>query len=90
MELFTTEGISHVASVVGIPLYMDKATETRRRVQFAKACVEIGLEDEFPESIILDIEDIGQTTVYIEYPWRPVVCSICGKFLVIMISNVRE
>lgn len=58
---------------------MDKATEARR-VQFDRVCIEIGLEDDFPESIILDIEGIGQTTVYIEYPWKHVVCSVCGKY----------
>lgn len=41
MELFTNEGFNHIASAVGIPLFMDKATELRDRLSFAKVCVEI-------------------------------------------------
>lgn len=29
MELFSKDGISHIASAVGYPLYMDKATKER-------------------------------------------------------------
>lgn len=39
MELFTTEEISHIASAVGTPLCMNKATKNWRRIQLARACV---------------------------------------------------
>lgn len=35
MELLKNEGISHIASGVGIPLFLDKATELRKRLSFA-------------------------------------------------------
>lgn len=48
--------------------------------QFAWVCIEVGVDDEFPESIIVDIESIGEVTVRVEYPWKPKACSICVKF----------
>lgn len=38
--------------------------------------MEVDLEDKLPEEINVDIESIGEITVCVEYPWRPVVCSI--------------
>ena len=35
VELWTTEGLSYLASVVGEPLYADLATESKRRLSFA-------------------------------------------------------
>lgn len=36
MELLTKEGLSMVASMVGMPLYIDKATEQSRRINRAR------------------------------------------------------
>lgn len=80
MELLTSDGISHITSVVGYPLYMDKATEHRYRIQFARVCVEVGHEDEYPYSNIVEIESVGEIVVHVEYPWKPKACSVCGRF----------
>ncbi|KAK8571345.1 hypothetical protein V6N13_103472 [Hibiscus sabdariffa] len=36
LELFTTVGLSYIASVIGIPLYMDSITAGLQRLAFAK------------------------------------------------------
>ena len=41
MEYWTEEGLSFLASVVGVPLYADTATESRRRINYARVCIEI-------------------------------------------------
>lgn len=74
------EGLSHVASTVGKPLYMDKSTATRLRVQYAKVCLEVDLGDKLPKEIMVDIESIGEITMCVEYPWRPVVCPSYPRF----------
>lgn len=56
MELFTKDGISYIASVVGYPLYVDKSIEERRIIAFARA--EVGCEDELPNIIDVDIEKV--------------------------------
>lgn len=56
MELFTKDDLSHIASTIGIPWYRDKATELRRRVNFARVCVEVGYADDLPDAITINIE----------------------------------
>ncbi|CAI9780677.1 unnamed protein product [Fraxinus pennsylvanica] len=45
-EYWTTEGLSHVASVVGRPLYADAITLTRKCLSFAHVCLEINALEE--------------------------------------------
>lgn len=79
MELFTSHGISHIASGVGFPLFMDKATEMRNRLSFAKVCVEVKKGASLPSSIHVDIEGFGSVDVTVIYPWKPKYCSICKR-----------
>lgn len=57
MELMTQERLSHIASVVGIPLYMDRAIERFLKVSSAKVCVEISVCDEIPEVVEVEVEN---------------------------------
>lgn len=80
IELFTKDGLNYTPSVVGCPLYMDKAKEQQQRIKFARVCVEIGSKDDQPDSIMVDIEGVGAIAVRVEHPWKPQACSTCGKF----------
>lgn len=79
MELFTTEGIIHIASGMGVPLFMDKTTEWISRLSFARVCVEIDQHAQLPSIIPVMIEDFGNLEVKVEYAWRPRVCSLCNQ-----------
>lgn len=50
LDFFSTDGISYIASGIGIPTCLDKATEERRRIDFARVCVEICHSDVLPDS----------------------------------------
>ena len=41
MEYWTKDGLSYLASAVGVPLYTDSAIENRRRINFARICMEV-------------------------------------------------
>lgn len=69
LELFTSEGIARIASAVGRPLYLDKATEERKTVSFARVCVEITKGTAPLKTIEVDIEGLGIISVRVEYPW---------------------
>ncbi|XVF63676.1 hypothetical protein PTKIN_Ptkin09bG0105500 [Pterospermum kingtungense] len=48
LELFSQQGLSYIASVLGVPLYMDRFTAEQERLAFAKvcsACVQFGHSD---------------------------------------------
>lgn len=55
VELFTSEGISHITSAVGVPLFMDKAIELRTKLSFARVCVEVEHDVLLPSSIHVEI-----------------------------------
>lgn len=57
MVLFTNDGISHIASGVEIPLFMDKATELRTRISFARVCIEVAQGAPLSSSIQVEIKD---------------------------------
>lgn len=73
----------------GEPICLDKATEERRRIDFAKVCVEVHCYDELPESIDVEVEGGEFFEVNIEYP-----CNHKGVHLersrVIMLSSVQR
>ncbi|GKV19260.1 hypothetical protein SLEP1_g29545 [Rubroshorea leprosula] len=59
MEFLSMEGLSYIANAIGVPLALDKATEERARVDFAKVYVEIDVyfAQDLPEFILVDVED---------------------------------
>lgn len=79
MELFTNEGIRRIASAVGVPRFMDRAIELRNRHSFARVCAETSQEASLPSSIHVDIEDFDSIDIVVEYPWRPLFCSLCKE-----------
>lgn len=50
MELFTREGLAHIASAVRVPLYFEKFTEQCRQIDIVKICVEVQWDDLLPSS----------------------------------------
>ncbi|GLT52711.1 hypothetical protein SLA2020_260350 [Shorea laevis] len=81
MDLFSVESLCYIASGIGVPLALDKATEDRTRVDFAKVCVEIEVANaqDLPEIIPVDTEDFPSVDIRVEYPWLPATCSSCKK-----------
>lgn len=47
-ELLTNTAISRISNVIGKPLFMDEATTTRSRISFARMCIEVHVNDNFP------------------------------------------
>ena len=80
LEYWTSTSLGHIASTVGIPLYMDSLTENQTKLSFARICVEVGADCEFPKSILLDRGNGKYSTIRIEYPWAPKCCSECKRF----------
>ncbi|KAK8614535.1 hypothetical protein V6N13_068335 [Hibiscus sabdariffa] len=80
LELYTKVGLSYIASVVGLPLYMDSVTASRERLQFAKVCVELECGVEIPEYIEVVLQDKSIATIKVVVPWLPPCCMKCSQF----------
>ncbi|GAV77098.1 DUF4283 domain-containing protein/zf-CCHC_4 domain-containing protein, partial [Cephalotus follicularis] len=80
IQFWTKLGLSYIASVLGKPLHMDLSTTNRYALSFARVCIDMAASSSFPDSIILELEDGSTTTIGVEYPWRPVACTLCRVF----------
>ncbi|GLT59599.1 hypothetical protein SLA2020_324090 [Shorea laevis] len=82
MDLFIPEGLGYVASSIGVPLSLEKATEKCAHIEFAKVCVEVDIDvtTSLPKGIIVDDEEgFPSEIVKVEYPWLPVTCTKCHR-----------
>ena len=84
IELWTEEGLSHIASVVGLPLYADAVTEACSRISFAQICIELDastpLVDDFEVELLQEDGSSKMVTIFVSYQWRPTVCEVCQVF----------
>lgn len=55
LTAWTTRGLCWVASGVGRLVCFDKQTESIRRLDFARVCVEVGVYDVLPSSLSINI-----------------------------------
>ncbi|KAK3212619.1 hypothetical protein Dsin_017325 [Dipteronia sinensis] len=85
-EYWTEEGLNHIASTVGKPLYADSLTESMKRISYARICIEIDATCDLVDSFDLFIEDNSDTNhdesveIFVEYQWKPKICSECKSF----------
>lgn len=74
LEFWTAESFSRIASTIGKPLHVDKNTEKRKRLDYARMCVGIEAGSELPDDIQITVN--GQSVVVaIKYQWLPPICS---------------
>ncbi|KAL0386699.1 UNVERIFIED_CONTAM: hypothetical protein Slati_4586900 [Sesamum latifolium] len=81
VELWTTEGLSTVASGIGKPLYPDAITRACTRLDFARVCVMLDISSKLPKHIVIMVpkEEGGESAckVDVEYEWLPPKCNAC-------------
>lgn len=80
MHLYNADGISHIASVIGTPLYMDKATANQVHLDFARICIEVQASKDIEESIKIDASNNEIVEVQVVIPWKPIKCDSCALF----------
>ncbi|KAL0284381.1 UNVERIFIED_CONTAM: hypothetical protein Sradi_7199900 [Sesamum radiatum] len=82
MEYWTEDGLSAVASGVGVPLYADKVTKACSRLDYARVCVMLDYSTVLPKHVVVispilrDGKEVP-TKVDIEYEWLPQKCRKC-------------
>lgn len=75
----TSTALSKIASVIGKPISMDHATEASTRFAFARVCVEVGIDADFPTEIRMKYK--GKSIMQkVEYAWKPNPCKTCHTF----------
>ncbi|KAK3193375.1 hypothetical protein Dsin_024685 [Dipteronia sinensis] len=85
-EYWNEEGLCHIASMVGKPLYTDSLTESVKKISYARVCIEIDDICELVDSFDLFMGDnsgpnIGNSVeILVEYQWKPKICIECKSF----------
>ncbi|XP_057251794.1 uncharacterized protein LOC125498534 [Beta vulgaris subsp. vulgaris] len=59
---------------------MDQATKEKEKLSFARVMVEVGINDELPDSIAFCNEHGNRMEQKVEYEWRPIQCTQCKGF----------
>ena len=87
LEYWTAEGLSHLASVVGMPLFVDYAIENCKRLNFARICVELDaakpLVKEFEAATLQSKSDAStslssRSRIQVTFQWKPPMCAHCS------------
>ncbi|XP_050938810.1 uncharacterized protein LOC127148657 [Cucumis melo] len=79
MELWIEAGLAVVASAVGKPISLDLTTKERRRLSYARVCVELEGGSNMPAGITVSLRGVD-FNVSINYEWKPRKCNLCCAF----------
>ncbi|XP_062080440.1 uncharacterized protein LOC133785203 [Humulus lupulus] len=80
LQYWGSNCLSALVSTIGKPIMVDKFTQERTRVQFARVLVEMELSDN-PPRIIHYMNEFGQLVEQgVDYEWLPVKCKNCGSY----------
>lgn len=79
MSMYSWEGLSFIASPVGIPDHLHAETIACSNFEIAKVCVKADLTKPLPKKIDYNINEKTVTVEYL-YPWLPSRCEKCGKW----------
>ncbi|KAF9590472.1 hypothetical protein IFM89_035349 [Coptis chinensis] len=74
------DGIGFVASRLGRPLLMDGATASKKRIAYARVCIEVEFSSELPKCFEVEMEKVDIRKIKMEYSWIPKLCGNCTNF----------
>jgi hypothetical protein len=79
--LWSKQGLSLAASMVGRPLSCDELTYSCTRLEYARLCVEVDATLPFIHSFEIESPlSTAPITVTVEYEWKPPSCDKCKVF----------
>lgn len=79
--LWSKQGLSLAASMVGRPLSCDELTYSCTRLEYARLCVEVDAALPFIHSFEIDSPlSTTSITVTVDYEWKPPSCDKCKVF----------
>ncbi|KAJ0814120.1 putative transcription factor interactor and regulator CCHC(Zn) family [Helianthus annuus] len=90
LTAFTEDGLSLLASKIGVPKMLDSYTSTMcaeswGRSSFARALIEVNAGDDLKRSIKIVVPSLegngySKAEIKVEYDWEPLKCSTCCVF----------
>lgn len=62
---------------IGKFMRVDKATELREKLQYARILIEVKVDHDFPDQLSFVNEKGIEVVFEIHYEWKPVICDVC-------------
>lgn len=78
LEYWTIKGLSCVASAIGIPFQADHTTLLRKRLSYARVCVEIDASKTLVKEYDLRCPNGLLITILADHEWIPSKCNNCN------------
>ncbi|KAL0920091.1 hypothetical protein M5K25_009199 [Dendrobium thyrsiflorum] len=80
LACLNSEGISRIASKVGIPLAADSLTSQRTRLTYARVCVQVDCDATYLDEILVSL-DGDVVSLKVQYEWRLSPCMHCKSLV---------
>ncbi|GLT84702.1 hypothetical protein SLE2022_029190 [Rubroshorea leprosula] len=72
--------VLYLARKLGNPIKVDRGTLLATRGKFARVCVEVDLSQRLPSTVDLDLEELPQSLILVEYKGLHRICFHCGEY----------
>ncbi|XP_047319701.1 uncharacterized protein LOC124923775 [Impatiens glandulifera] len=79
-HMYNSEALTHFASLLGNPLYMDKIIEESENLTYARMNIEVQPRSVLPNEITMVDRKGNATKMGIHYEWRPYRYVNCNTF----------
>lgn len=81
LRFWSKEAMAAIGSMLGVPLMMDTPTTKGTRLEYARLCVEIGLDFAYPTSVpLFNASTNLMEYITVEYEWKPTPCIHCQTY----------
>lgn len=78
-DLYTQEGLGHVADLIGLPVEVDDFTKRMSSLEVAHLKVKVDCTKPLPTTAEIERENGEIVRVSIDYPWTPPICPCCKE-----------
>ncbi|GLU14825.1 hypothetical protein SLE2022_313720 [Rubroshorea leprosula] len=80
MECYHEASILYLGNKIEKAIKVDRTTLLATRGEFARVCVEVDLNAPLPAIVDLDLEQLPQSLIFVEYEGLHKICFDCGEF----------
>lgn len=70
LELMTNQGISCIASGLGVPIYLEQKADIAFKANSARVCIDITMQEDLPSTLTIMLDEGLTTEVEVQYPWK--------------------
>ncbi|KAL5731350.1 hypothetical protein ACHQM5_004088 [Ranunculus cassubicifolius] len=79
-HMWNAKGFSLIGSAIGKPICMDRTTEGKQMLSYARICIQVSADKELPDTVNLKTKSGNEFVIGVEYLWKPMVCTKCCSF----------